>query len=170
MICTIIISVILLGLLTHRYLTTFWELGILPYPMGFLVFATSFPLVYLISFIWMFGVIAGIVMTLLCFFQLVYCTILWIFSIPSLIKMHRSTYNYSMPKVNPFIYGSFSFLIITLVVLTIINFFVSPYASQLEILKESIGNNTGIFIGVVIGSNFLRIAIMSMFMDNDNLP
>lgn len=96
-----VIILVLIGLVVHRYLSGFWEQGQLPYSMGFLFFANLFALVYLVSFIWMFGIIGGIITTLLCYFQIVYSAGLWVFSIPGLINMHKSLDNFQIPKVNP---------------------------------------------------------------------
>lgn len=159
-----IIVFILLGLIVHRYLTTFWEQGQLPYSMGFLFFANSFALIYLVSFIWMFGITGGIVVAFLCFLQIVYSAGLWVFSLPGLISMHKILDNFTIPKVNPLIYGGFSFLVIIVAILTVINFFVSPYKVIWELMGENVWTPILIFIGILVIGNVGRAAVMSKFM------
>lgn len=159
-----IIIFILLGLVVHRYLTTFRQLWHLPYPMGFLFFANAFALIYLVSFIWMFGIIGGIIIALLCFLQIVYSAGLWVFSLPGLISMHKSLDNFTIPKVNPLVYGGFSFLVIIVSILSIINFFVSPYKSMWELMGENVWTPILIFIIILVIGNIGRVAVMSKFM------
>jgi hypothetical protein len=150
-----IIILILLGLIVHRYLSTFWEQRQLPYPMGFLFFANSFALIYLVNFIWMFGVIGGIVVALLCFLQILYSAGLWVFLLPGLISMHKSFDNFEVPKVNPLVYGGF---------LTAINFFVSPYKSMWELMGDNVWRPILIFLGILVIGNIARVTVMSKFM------
>jgi len=164
MINVIIIVSILIGLIVHRYLSTFWEQGQLPYSMGFLLLANSFALIYLVSFIWMFGIIGGIVIALLCYLQIVYSAGLWVFSLPGLISMHKSLDNLIIPKANPLVYGGFSFLVIIVAILTGINFFVSSYKSMWGLMGESLWTPIQIFIGIIVIGNIIRVAVMSKFM------
>ncbi len=159
-----IIILILVGLIAHRSLTTFWEQGQLPYSMGFLFFANSFALIYLVSFIWMFGIIGGIVVAFLCYLQVVYSAGLWVFSLPGLINMHKSLDNFEIPKVNPLVYGGFLFLVITIAILTAINFFVSPYKSIWELMGKNGWIPILIFFGILVIGNIARIFAMSKFM------
>jgi hypothetical protein len=159
-----IIILILLGLIVHRYLSTFWEQRQLPYPMGFLFFANSFALIYLVNFIWMFAVIGGIVVALLCFLQILYSAGLWVFLLPGLISMHKSFDNFEVPKVNPLVYGGFSFLVIIVAILTAINFFVSPYKSMWELMGDNVWRPILIFLGILVIGNIARVTVMSKFM------
>jgi hypothetical protein len=129
MLNVVIIVFILLGLTIHRYLTAFWEQGLLPYSLGFLVFANFFALTYLVSFVWMFGMVAGVVVFLLCYLQVVYSAGLWVFSLPGLISRYRAT---TIPRVNRLVYGNFSLIVMIIAALTVMNFFVSPYKSMWE--------------------------------------
>ena len=160
-----IIALILVGITVHNYLSSYWEQGLLPYSIGFLFFANSFALVYLVSFIWMFGIVAGIIIALLCFLQLVYSAGLWIFIIPWLININR---NFAIPRVNPLIYGGFSFLVEIVAILTVVNFFVSPYKSMWELMGENVWTPILIFFGVLVVGNVaritLRITLMSKFV------
>lgn len=154
----IIIVLILAGLAVHRYLSAFWEQGQLPYSMGFLLFGNFFALTYLVSFIWMVGVVEGIIVSLLCYFQAVYSAGLWVFSLPWLISMNK---NISIPRVNPSVYGSFPFLIIITAALTAVNFFASQYRSMWELIGENYRTTVFAFVGVLIIGNVARLAIMS---------
>lgn len=157
----IIIVLILVGLTVHRYLSAYWEEEMLPYSWGFLTLVNLFAILYLLNFIWMFGLLAGIIISVLSYFQVVYSAGLWIFSIPWLLKVHRSP---TFPPVNPMIYGGFSYLVIILGMLTTVNFFISQYMS----IWKSIGHNYKmsviIFFVVLTVGNIARVAVMSKFM------
>lgn len=161
----IIIVLILLGLLVHRYLTTFYEQGRLPYSMGFTMFATVFWIIYSASFIWMFGIVGGIIVTLLCFFQILHVSILWIFSVPGLIQIYK---NRDIPRLNPLIYGGFSYLILLIAILTVVNFFVSPYKSMLEIIGDDLWPSILVFIGIVVVGNIARVITLSKFLSAES--
>ncbi len=168
-----IIVFILIGLIVHRHLTAFWEQGMLPYSMGFLLFANSFALIYLVSFIWMFGIIGGIVVALLCYLQVVYCAGLWVFLLPVLISWQKSLDNFTIPKVNPLVCGRFSFLVIIVAILTVINFFASPYKSMWELMGENVWTHILIFIGILVIGNVGRVAVLPKFTKKaveNNLP
>lgn len=165
----IILLLILVILLVHRYLSSYWEQGTLPYSMGFLLFANFFIFLYLINFIWMFGFLLGIIITILAMSQIIFATLLWPFMIPKLMKLNSSSYS-EILRVNPSIYSSFPFLIIVLIVLTILNFFLSIYGQLSESIFRVFDNNIfalvlSIFIFVLV-SNFLRIYVLSKFMGN----
>lgn len=155
---------ILLGLIVHRYLSGFWEQRQLPHSMGFLFFAHFFALTYLVSFVWMFGILGGIVVALLCFLQVVYSAGLWVFSLPGLVSMRKSLDNYTIPRVNLMVYGGFSFLVIIVAILTVVNFFISPYKSMWELIGENIWTPILIFLGILVVGNVGRVAVMSKFL------
>lgn len=120
----LIVLSIVVGLVAHRYLSTFWENHALPYPGGFLIFSNLFVVVYSIGLIWMFGIFSGLLLAAGCFFQLVYSSVLWIFSIPWVLKINKAT---TLPRVNWMVLGGFSYLVIFLSCLVLINFFSSSY-------------------------------------------
>jgi len=173
----IILILIVVGLITHRYLTNFWEQGTLPYAMGFLMFANIFLIIYLVNFIWMFGFILGIIITALTFFQIVFASFLWPFLLPQLISIYKdqptSRLFLKLTKVNPFIYNSFSFLVIGLGLLTIINFFISDYASLTKTIVEFFDGNiiTPVFwiICIAVISNIIRSYVLSKFLAKDDV-
>lgn len=163
----IIIFLIFVGLITHRYLTEFWEQGILPYSMGFLTFANFFTVIYLINFIWMFGILVGIGVFLLTIFQIIYGSYLWPFLLP-LINIHKKP---TITKVNPFIYGAWLYVVIGVGLLTVLNFFVSDYGSLLNNIKELFDNNYATLafwlIGTMIAGNLIRSYVLSRYMKQD---
>jgi len=156
-----IIVLILIGLTIHRYLSSFWEQGMLPYSIGFILFANLFAILYLVAFIWMFGSVAGIIISVLAYFQVVYSTGLWVFSLPWLVSMHR---NIAVPRVNPMVYGGFSFLVIVLGVLTAANFFISQYMSIWDVLGHNYKMAALVFVVVLILGNIVRVSVMSKLM------
>lgn len=126
MLSLFILILISVEIILHRYLSTFWEQKLLPYSFGFILFVKLFILIYLINFIWMFGLICGTILFALIFFQIIYSCYLWIILVPWLIAVNRKT---TTPKVNPFAYGLWSFIIIILLFLTVCNFFFTDYMS-----------------------------------------
>ena len=73
--------------------------------------------------------------------------------------MHRSLQGFTIPQVNPFIYGGFSFIVVILAVLTIVNFFVSDYASILEHVNFlTLGLSS---LAILIIGNVARMVILS---------
>ena len=154
----VIITLILAGLTLHRYLSAFWEQGQLPSPSGFLFFANFFALVYLVSFIWMFGWIPGTILALLCYLQAVYSAGLWVFSLPSLISTSKGL---NLPRVNKTAYGGFSLIVIAVAVLTLFNVFISPYESVWESIDDHRWTVGLVFVGLLIIGNVARVVIMS---------
>ena len=112
----------------------------------------------------MFGVVAGFIIALLCFLQVIYSAGLWIFSLPGLIKIMKDLDNNQIPKVNPLLYVGFSFSVIMVTILTVINFFISPYKSMWDPIGDNIGKTCLIFVGILVVSNILRITVMSKFI------
>ncbi|MDI6789990.1 MAG: hypothetical protein QME44_04785, partial [Thermodesulfobacteriota bacterium] len=158
MINAVIIVLVLVGSALHRYLSAYWEQGILPYSSGFLLFANLFALTYLIGFIWMFGAVPGIAITLLCYFQVVHSAGLWVFGLPWLIRMNKGL---AFPTVNRTAYGSFSLVVIAVVILTALNFFISPYKSMWESIGDHRWTVVLAFLGILIIGNAGRVVIMS---------
>ncbi|MGD0571863.1 MAG: hypothetical protein ABSB11_02440 [Sedimentisphaerales bacterium] len=154
----VIILLILVGITVHRYLSLFWEQGQLPYSIGFLLFVKAFVILYLINFIWMFGLIAGIIVFILTTFQIIYSAGLWIFTFPCTLTIYRT---HSLPRVNPFVQNGFSWLVIALALLTIINFIISKYNSMWELLNYNYQMVAIIFAAVLIIGNVARIIIIS---------
>jgi len=163
----IILFLILVGLVIHRYLTSFWEQGMLSYSMGFLTFANIFTVIYLINYIWIFGLAVGIAIFLLTFFQVIYGSFLWPFLLPQLISIHKRT---TIPKVSTLVYGSWSYIVICLGLLTIVNFFVSDYASLASNIIEFLGGSYITpalwLVGTMILANLIRSYIMSKYLKN----
>jgi len=157
----IILFLIIAGLTIHRYLTSFWEQRSLPYSMGFLTFANLFIVIYLINYIWMFGWLVGIVLSALTFFQIIYSSYLWPLLLPWLIKIHKEPI---IPRVNPIVYGTWSFITIGLGLLTILNFFISDYSSLLNSILELFNKNIVLLVFLIIGSmtvgNIVRFYVM----------
>lgn len=177
MLSIIILILILVGLVVHRYLTGFWEQDMLPYPMGFLIFANIFSIIYLVNFIWVFGFVLGIIVATLTFFQIVFASFLWPFLLPRLISIHKdqpsSKLFSKLTSVNPFIYGAFSFLVIGLGLLTIVNFFVTDYATLTKAIYGFFGGNiiTPILwvVGIAVISNIIRSYGLSKFLERDDI-
>src|SRR5690242_14676580 len=63
----------------------------------------------------MFGMVAGVIVFLLCYLQAVYSAGLWVFSLPWLISRHRAT---TMPRVNRLVYSNFPLIVMIVAALT----------------------------------------------------
>lgn len=172
MINIIILILILFCLVMHRYLNYFWEDGKLPYPWGFTIFSTLFIAIYLVNYIWLFGFLIGIIIFVLTLFQIIFSSYLWPFLLPSLINIYKKPSTLLIltpPGVNPFIYGIWSFIIISLGGLTILNFFISDYGYLLIKIEEILNNNYKMPLILLAGSmilgNLIRIYIMKRLSD-----
>jgi len=172
MVSVIILILILFCLVIHRYLTAFWEDGILPYPGGFTTLAILFFAIYLINYIWLFGFLVGIIMFILTFFQIIFSSYLWPFLLPSVMNTYKKPsilLVLTPPKVNLFIYGIWSFIIIALGGLTILNFFISDYGYLLIKIEELLNSNYKIPVILLVGSmilgNLIRIYVMKRLSD-----
>jgi len=106
----------------------------------------------------MFGWLAGIIIAALCYLQVIYSAGLWILSLPLLLNMHQ---NLTIPRLNPFVYGCFSFIVIGLGLLVVANFFISRYKSAWELFGENYMTATLVFIAILIMGNLSRVGIMS---------
>jgi len=156
-----IIILIVIGLIIHRHLTMYLELGLLPYSAGFIMFANIFAVLYLVNFIWMFGLLAGTVIAALTFFQIPHSAALWIFLVPSLLMTQKKR---TIPSVNQIVYGGWSYILMLLGVLTIINFFVSGYKAVWEYLGHNYKAFVLIFLAIIVVGNMIRIFVMSKFL------
>jgi len=143
----------------------------LPYPGGFTTFATLFIVLYLINYIWLFGFLVGVVIFILTLFQIIFSSYLWPFLLPSVMNMHKkpSALLLAPPKVNLFIYGIWSFIIIALGGLTILNFFISDYGCLLIKIEELLNYNYRMPVILLAGSmilgNLIRIYVMKRLSD-----
>ena len=154
-------------MIIFRYLDGFWEQGSLPYPIALSFFSNIFVLMYFASFIWMLGIIGGVIISLLCLFQIVHSTFLWCFLLPNLIRTFKCLDSRVIPKVNTLVYGGFSYLVIILMILTGVNFFVSPYKSMWRLIEKNIWTPILIFMFILVVGNIVRVIVMSRFLKND---
>jgi hypothetical protein len=161
MVSIIILILIFFCLVLHRYLTFFWESGILPYPWGFTSFATLFIVIYLINYIWLFGFLVGIILFVLTLFQIIYASYLWPFLLSTVKNIQQGL---SIPRVNPIIYGIWSFAVLALGGLTILNFFISEYGYLLSKIGLFLDNDYKIAVILLVGSmvlgNLIRIYVL----------
>lgn len=64
---------------------------------------------YIINFIWMFGAMGGIFISLLCALQIVHASFLWVLSVPRLLRNYRAATPVSNPpEINMLAYVEFS--------------------------------------------------------------
>lgn len=156
----IIIAVLVLGLVLHRYLTAFWENGLLPYPSAFLILVPIFLLGLLANCIWIFGALVGGILFALALFQQLHGGILWIFSLPDLLKMRKNPT--TLPRVNVLAYNGFLFVALGLGILAIANFFVSDYRSAWDYLvyQDAAWTTVSVFAVIMLVGNIARLSIL----------
>lgn len=58
-------------------------------------------------------------------------------------------------------YDGFSFLVMTIAALTVVNFFVSQYRSVWDSLGKDVWTTAFVFVGVLIVGNVARVGIVS---------
>ena len=122
----ILLTLIIIGLILHNYLSFFWENGNLPYSHGFTAMAGLFFLLYFINFIRMFGVKIGLILGFLCFFQIIFNLFLWFFLYRSL-KIETFFKRSGRIELNLIAFSLWGFLVPIILVLTIINSFYSNF-------------------------------------------
>jgi hypothetical protein len=157
MLSIVILVLIGVALVFHRYLSMFWEQGRLPYVFGFLSFNRLLILIYATNFIWMFGWLVGIVFVALTILDLIYGALLWPFLLLWSINADKKE---TETPVNQLVYGGWSFIILGIGILTIVNFIVSHYKHLYVEIMGSFALNpfsfAGLIIAVIIGGNLLR--------------
>jgi hypothetical protein len=72
--------------------------------------------------------------------------------------MHK---NLTIPRVNPLVYGGFSFLVSIVAILTAVNFFVSPYQSIWDSMDGERWIPMLLFLALLAVGNLARITVMS---------
>jgi hypothetical protein len=165
----LILIIICIGLIIHRHLSTFWESGNLPYARGFILYFKIFSILNFINFIWIFGFVVGPIVAVLAFYQIIFSSFLWPFLVPGLIINNQKediAFMQARREPSKLVYGGWTYLIIGLLILTIINFFVGSYSSLTIRILEQFRENIKIIglyvvICVVIG-NLLRIITMKL--------
>jgi len=157
----VITILICIGLIIERYLAAYVEEEKLPYTFGYWSFAVIFAISYSVSFIWMLGFVSGIIISLLCFFQIIYSSILWIFSIPELINIKKKNI---IPKVNLNVYGGYSIIVMFTAILTISNFFISPYKSIWIVIEDDINVYVIFIISIIVIGNILKKIFLSKIL------
>jgi hypothetical protein len=164
----IILTTIALCLILHRHLSTFWEEGKLPYAKGFIMYVWLLNILMAVNFIWIFGFLFGSIFTLLTFFQIIFTSILWPFLVPSVIRNNRKSDLELMLGSEPskLTQGGWTWLVIILLLLTIVNFFTSNYSGTKEIILEWANQDYKILIycvlGIIVSGNILRIITMKI--------
>ena len=108
----------------------------------------------------MFGFLVGTILFLLSFFQIIYSSYLWPFLLPFLVKIHKKRV---APSVNLVIYGLWSFIILIIGILTLLNFFVSDYGAFLRGILNRLDNDIIsliiLLLSSMIAGNIIRICV-----------
>lgn len=167
-------------LIVHRNLSTFQEFGTLAHPGSFLFYTLIFNISMAANFVWLFGIYLGIIVFVLTYFQITYSTFLWPFLLPDVIRRNRYAksarnnplsalfFKNDETKPNELVNYSWSWLVIILLLLTIINFFIGEYSSVTHKILELSNMETPIILfyaGIgIIGSNLLRYIVMKLLL------
>lgn len=154
----LIVLLILVGLTIHNYLDSFWELGKLPYAASFSFLVNLFVLVYASCLIWMFGFGFGLLLTLLCWFNFPYNSVLWIFLVPHVLKVQSNPEDF---KPNSFIHWCHSKIVIAVGALTIINMLDTSYGHVAKHLRNYSEPVIALLLIIVVG-NIVRMIVASV--------
>lgn len=153
----ILFIVILVGLLSHRYLSIYYTIGALPYHFGFLLFNLIFHGSLSIALCWSFGLSLGIALAAAALLQIIYGAWLWIFLMPWYLKVWDKA---TVPPVNQAMYATFGVCTWTTAGLMLANFFTSEYRF---ILDDSGLSLFQLYIGIAVAlgiGHLLRRLIM----------
>jgi len=140
MINIILLSLILIGLILHFYLSIYLERGTLPYERGFQAMAILFALLYFINFVRMFGFTVGLILGFLCNFQIIFNFFLWFFLwrtilYDAVIKKHIGTPLDIERLPSMTVTATWNLVVLIILVLTIINFFYSDFEQLKPLLN-----------------------------------
>ena len=174
----LILILICVCLIVHRNLSAYHEFGTLPHPGSFLFYTLIFNISIAVSLVWLFGIFPGVIVFGLTYFQITYSAFLWPFLLPDVIRRNRyaksarnnplssSFFINDETKPNGFVEYSWSWLVIILLFLTVINFFIGEYSSVTHKIFELANMKTQnilFFAGIgIIGGNLLRIITMKL--------
>jgi hypothetical protein len=112
---------------------------------------------YTLGFIWAFGLTIGVVIALLCFFQIVYFSVLWPFLLPFLVRQQHII---EEPRVSRVGYGCYSTIVIIVALLAGISCFAVRYGSALQIFHRHFRTTLGLVsLAVIIIGNMTRIIV-----------
>lgn len=167
-------------LVIYRNLSLYQEFGTLSHPGSFLFYTLIFNISMASNFVWLFGIYLGIIVFVLTYFQITYSTFLWPFLLPDVIRRNRYStdvrnnplsalfFKNDETKPNELVNYSWSWLVIILLLLTIINFFIGEYSSVTHKILElsNIKTQTILLyagIGIIVG-NLLRYIVMKLLL------
>lgn len=150
-ITTLVITII--GLILHRYLSAFYDNRTITYSMGFAMFGLIFALLYTMNFILFFGVVVGIGIAVLCFFQIIFGGILWPVLLPYFYNISK---NVDIPKVNMSVYVVWSILVPAFLIITIINLIFVDYRILSDIFNFNLWPYV-IAIAILLLGHIIRV-------------
>jgi hypothetical protein len=156
----IIISLILITMAIHKYLAVIYNSNNLPYPFAFSLYTNLQYLFWSINFIYIFGWVIGIIMTILSIYNVIYMTFLWPSIMPWVLRVQKDVNAFN---VKIYYYTSWSFLVILLGILTLINFFVSKFQIFAPILLEFLKEYHILIILFVLISNGIRYVFLKKY-------
>jgi hypothetical protein len=141
----------------NNYLLIFSEMGKIPYPFGYNIFAKFGHLAILVMSIWHLGWLFGIIFFGLYLLNLLDACITWIVKY-ALINKYIS--NNKEPELSIGIYNFFTFLVIVVIVLTIASFFSSKFG-EFRYQIENGEYKFLIYFGITLVVGFiLRVILM----------
>jgi hypothetical protein len=175
----IILLLICIGIILHRKLSAYWEIGNMPSNFQFIKYVFLFNVLLLINCIWLFGIISGIVLFVLTFYQVIYSAFLWPFMIPDIVSDLKSIdkgeidFTHRIKEPKKVVYIGWRFLIIFLFFLTAINFIVGEYSvlhnKIFEFSNDSFKSIILFTLISIITGNALRIITIKILFRNNTL-
>lgn len=139
------------------------RLGLNPYPMGSTIMCYITHFILLITCIWYWGWLVGIIIFLLSFFSVIHGAFGWLLSIPALFYTNESQMYKSAHRQISWLTPA---LLLSLV-FCVLSFIYTEYMSLTEILKE---NSTLIIILIVIAVvlYLIRLLVVSKLTKDIN--
>jgi hypothetical protein len=141
----------------NNYLIFFNRLGKIPYPVGFNTFAVLAHLSTLVMSIWYLGLLFGIVYFALYQLNILDAGFTWIYRFLIFKKFNLRN---EVPELSIGICGSFTFIVIGMILFAIISFFVTKYKSLRYLIEY---NDYKFLIGfgiILVLGNIIRIIVM----------
>lgn len=164
-----IFVVTILCLSVHHYLNYYWVKQALPYSFGFGFFIKIEWLMILMNAIYLLGWLYGFVTFVVLFFGGGIITFPLVFLWHSLTSESEVREAFLGERPNLLLYCGWSILVLALGVLTIINFFVSPYkygVSCVATIFQNTSSSTRIILASIAGTFiYLMIGIFKVLND-----
>lgn len=150
---------------THELLymvATHQQMGILPYPCGSTVICYFTHFVLLVTNIWYWGWIVGIVLSVCEIFCLIHSSVGWVLEIPTLNLLSEK----NILKLVRFEVAVLTSVSLLALVFCVVSFFISPFSSGLHMVKDN-PIIIVVFAAVVVVLSVVRVFVSKHVSSNN---